>query len=956
MENICQILKVLFQETKSDDVIESWLHDRDYGDYMGNKIDRELFSRQFSHIDSSKTLDQGNIVGKVVEDKYFISDDSEQRLIFSKDPCVFNVLLHYSSKRLSLRNNVPICRYKALLSWHQMTCELGEDLFVTSYLASLDILRREERKEFDWKPCIGHDATELNEIFSREMLDVHAHLKGSSYNADLNWIYLMNHVSGHQLQFDKFDKRYLYPETSYGYHQVSRSLYVKIIIAAVIRQFLFALGNHFDNLSIVDVKDLSDDQLRMLLHGKKQDFLDLPEYLDSPGKRSKLEEKVLSYKDRRRSAELYFMEKILKCTSLEEMVEYLDKIQSKLDLYRLDKGRKFYFQNYDVEIPDYAIIGKEKSVRAILCGERRFMYKMFSLLYSGEIRFSSYSTLFYIYILIKEEFRREMVQVNRTKGFANFSIYESRKTDFIPENSVYNRLLPYLAIGTFLKNGKVGNRYMEVRVTPKDTAKADILSLKMIDRNALDSGLNNPMTVAQENKSLWDIDNDEKDYAKKKEIYKEHFHYIFHFIKVFDKTCEYGNDDYLSVLPRHSDLRNRVKKQAIAIFNFRNSGSKYVKRLMGIDAANSEIFCRPEVFATAFRYLHGHEITTIEAEKPADLGMTYHVGEDFYDIVDGLRAVDEVLTYLQFRNGCRLGHALVLGTDAGHYYQKRNFRVNATKQVILDNAAWLYIQSERLGASTQVLGYLREIFQQYFKEIYCSVSGLENISVYSYYQSWLLRGDDPHSYTVIEKGNSGKIEYKVNDDIMNSADVWDISSINDLQEVVQARKNKEAVKLYYHYHFNADVKKNGWQGEILRIKPSMRREFIDTIYKVQVAMLGKIEKYHIDIECNPTSNFKIGEIERFDEHPITKFYNKGLNTPYAERHICVSINTDDAGVFTTSLEREYSIMALALEKIEGEQFENSPRAIIEWLDSIRKMSREQKFYKDEDRQDRIYEE
>lgn len=66
-------------------------------------------------------------------------------------------------------------------------------------------------------------------------------------------------------------------------------------------------------------------------------------------------------------------------------------------------------------------------------------------------------------------------------------------------------------------------------------------------------------------------------------------------------------------------------------------------RIRGIDAANSEILARPEVFAQAFRFLR-NELRT-DTQYPNNLGMTYHVGEDFLDAVDGLRAVDEVLTF-----------------------------------------------------------------------------------------------------------------------------------------------------------------------------------------------------------------------------------------------------------------------------------------------------------------------
>ena len=57
----------------------------------------------------------------------------------------------------------------------------------------------------------------------------------------------------------------------------------------------------------------------------------------------------------------------------------------------------------------------------------------------------------------------------------------------------------------------------------------------------------------------------------------------------------------------------------------------------------------------------------------------------------------------------------------------------------------------------------------------------------------------------------------------------------------------------------------------------------------------------------------------------------------------MSINTDDQGVFATSLEREYSLMALALENNELEGCKNSPRAVVEWLNRVREMSVEQRF-------------
>lgn len=872
-------------------------------------------------------------------------DKDCQTLVFSKRPSVFNVLLHYAKKCLVLHNDSPICRYKELLSWHDITRLLGEDLLVASFLASYDIKRGVKRKEFDWKSYLDHDAVELNHMFSREMMDIHAHLKGSSYNFELNWIYLMNHISGLESKFRKFDNNTLLPESRYTYRRISRSLYVKIILAAAIRQFLYKVSNDYDSLSFLDIKDLNDNELKELLRNIDLSFLKEKNQegklvFDSEKKlRDKMESIALHFKSTKRTAELFFMRRLLRCTSLEELAMYIEKSQGHIDLLSYEKGRRYRFRDGYVAVPDYAINGDETSVRAILTGERKLMYQVFNQIYSGEFNAKGYSTLFYIYLLIKEEFRKELVQINDTVGFENFSLYENRKADFIPYNSVYDRLLPQLAVGTFLDRLEGDERYMEVRITPKSSVLLDEQAIKQADHYILDLGLRNfeHETDIQRQQAI--------DLARHK---KDKFYYIFHFIKLKDILCK--EESFSCMQPRHAKLRESIKQQAMAIWNFRSSGSSMVYRLVGIDAANSEIFCRPEVFATAFRYLTRHKIERIESvPRPQDLGLTYHVGEDFYDIIDGLRAVDEVLTFLCFRNGSRLGHGLVLGTDVTKYYSSRNFRVNATKQTLLDNAAWLYEQGQRLGASTSILSYLHKIFQKYFRDIYKNKvwkRGEDNdVSIYTYYQSWLLRGDSPYCYVMCENTKEDKYDVVVNPECQASIAPWNVASLNNLEEVVEARSSEMAKVLYFRYHYDSDVKRIGSEGEILRIEPTFRKELLELIGKVQLAMLGKLEKYHIAIECNPSSNYKIGEIQRYDEHPITKFYNKGLSTPYPCQHIAVSINTDDAGVFGTSLEREYSLMALALEKHEDENNYNSPRAIMDWLENIRQMTLEQKFHK-----------
>ena len=104
-------------------------------------------------------------------------------------------------------------------------------------------------------------------------------------------------------------------------------------------------------------------------------------------------------------------------------------------------------------------------------------------------------------------------------------------------------------------------------------------------------------------------------------------------------------------------------------------------------------FVGQKFMSKLFDFLRGHEIKIDEEtyDYPKDLNITYHVGEDYIDIADGLRAVEEAMLFLNMRNGDRLEYALVLGTDVRNYYEKRYYTIWACKQVILDNLVWLYL-------------------------------------------------------------------------------------------------------------------------------------------------------------------------------------------------------------------------------------------------------------------------
>jgi adenosine deaminase len=80
-----------------------------------------------------------------------------------------------------------------------------------------------------------------------------------------------------------------------------------------------------------------------------------------------------------------------------------------------------------------------------------------------------------------------------------------------------------------------------------------------------------------------------------------------------------------------------------------------------------------------------------------------------------------------------------------------------------------------------------------------------------------------------------------------------------------------------------------------------------------------------------------------------RFYNLGLEVDAEKLKKCpqlnVSINTDDQGVFNTSLENEYSLLARSLENMKDENGDRkyNDKMIYQWLDNIRQMGLMQSF-------------
>ena len=147
------------------------------------------------------------------------------------------------------------------------------------------------------------------------------------------------------------------------------------------------------------------------------------------------------------------------------------------------------------------------------------------------------------------------------------------------------------------------------------------------------------------------------------------------------------------------------------------------------------------------------------------------------------------------------------------------------------------------------------------------------------------------------------------------------------------------------YHYNPKVRAEG--GRVQEFFVS--KQYVKAVSELQKVLRKEIADCGIAIETNPSSNVLIGTFRQYEKHPMLQFFNKGLTRDSDVIEACpqipISVNTDDQGVFSTSLENEYALIACALESVSDVMgnplYKKSD--IYEWLDNIREMGNEQSF-------------
>ena len=780
---------------------------------------------------------------------------------------------------LTTEENETVCIYGNLLRFRQVTNYVEEDLLVCAYYAMRFKRFREKHLDFTWNMTIGHNNVQLRRIVERGISENHFHLYGSAPSFHLMWIYFMNHVGcGLLSEFSqKTEKSQRVTREHYNLNYSEDSFAVKIWKAALIRVCIIY------RLLGLEPEELGKERISILLTGwlcPENGNLRFPAPVEL------------------------------------DIGVYYEQIQR-----MIDRVRENALLSGMGELPDYALYGAgymnpSKVERYWLAGERWMMYRMLVDEVTDKKMPDIYYRYFYAYLVLKQNVRSEMIQVNDTVGFENFQIYNNRKNGYADRGKMIES-----AVYGSMESGNI--RCLEIRVSPGRSAGENAEMISFIDRVLARRG-----ELAQYGM--------ESRKTAGTGISRDNYYYVFHFTKKKDKKLP-ERECFDGLRCRHYEKRCRLEEQANAIRNFRENYRTAASNVLGIDACSQEIGCRPEVFAVVFRFLAEHVVEeVVGAEKVSQLKMTYHVGEDFLDVADGLRAVDEAVQFLNLQCGDRIGHGTVLGIDVGKWYAFKQHTIVLPQQDYLDNVVWLYhkLTEYALRGFNSLKEYLSKEFDFYFSQIYLSGGRKEEPvpNIHEYYEAWKLRGDEPGLYM------GGEF-----DDCDTYRREWLVNRKYPVE--FKNRRRREVGRLYYLYHYDWKVRKEGEKSIQKYITPM----YVKGVEEVQKAMGKDFASRGIGVETNPSSNLAISTAASYDELPIVRMYNKDMTWDVEKLEGCpqinVSINTDDKGVFHTSLENEYALMACALEKVKDENgnLVYNRQMIYQWVDNIRQMGNLQSF-------------
>ena len=363
---------------------------------------------------------------------------------------------------------------------------------------------------------------------------------------------------------------------------------------------------------------------------------------------------------------------------------------------------------------------------------------------------------------------------------------------------------------------------------------------------------------------------------------------ILHFLK--QREHRTGNGSVL-----HADPRQRAHgcrfgahayarlKEALAIETALDHMPELLLVLRGVDVASSELAVPTWVLVPLLRRVRdaSHRAATALARlrpswKVEPLRATFHAGEDFRSLAEGLRRIHEPLEFELLCAGDRIGHGLAAGVDPRRWARDHATTIQPAEDR-LDDLLWEIdrYQHGDLPADASRVERARADARTLTFELYRRAEDLDKL---------IAARRRRHDPVVLDR-----IGYPFTRGLIPiPSDPLDTLVHEHLTDAGLFLRGQRPVQV------DAD------EGEVKFLAEAgrwLRRE---------------IARREMTIETNPSSNLLIGDMGSVEEHPAFRFQPVRQDHRDGEEPVHMSINTDDPITFASSIGDEFAYLYGAL--------------------------------------------
>jgi len=346
-----------------------------------------------------------------------------------------------------------------------------------------------------------------------------------------------------------------------------------------------------------------------------------------------------------------------------------------------------------------------------------------------------------------------------------------------------------------------------------------------------------------------------------------------------------------------------------------------VSLIKGLDVAGNENELKIEVFSPSLRYLRSSPWkNSYPSYLPhPKLKLSVHAGEDYNHLLSGIRHIDETVIFCDFEAGDRLGHALALGVDALSWASD-NTAVYIKAGEHLDNLVWWYRRATELSVYVPEmipLAFTLEMKAKAWASELFSIDG--NHQMTNLYNAWHLRRNCPVSFQASNITNRDLLKDYLPDfgsDVVNDDEALKYWKEYFMVEHLKGKNDNPFEKTVLVRHL--DIGHPDCVTDVNKGADFFTFKEIELITALQDHLMTNYDRKGITIEACPTSNIQIGHFNCYSQHPIfrwdppnrnllikgEKFNLFGLrNGP-----VRVCVNTDDAGLFPTTIANEHNVL------------------------------------------------